>query len=512
MDKKQKYKILAIINGSVFIALLIAYLAMVLLSTERNLNKVFNIIFVLLLSVIVCIFFLCLLRFFHQKTLMKTLQEQALYTFGQPLCIFNRNLFENQVNQIRNRKKNRNAYQALIRFTIAPEDMVNINEAREESVAFNSAFVEYLKKNVFGTPNRFVYAYDDCGYYLYVFHGNRYEIINIVNSITDEIYRISEEKNIHLYIAPFFGIEEPKPTQTVTECCENAILARNASEANFESITFYQSSMKNVTFSETNDRIIEGLKNHEFVVYYQPKFSLKENKYISAEALIRWDSPEYGLLMPSQFIPLSESSGISNELDKFVLEQVATDIEDALKRGRSVVPISLNFSLFEFFHMNFLDTIIQTLERHHVPPSLIQIEILERTSQANPFLAVSIIKKLKEKGIRVMMDDFGIGYSNIANLGKIPFDAIKIDKSYIDNIEHDEKARNILKCLIELGKLNHLEVIAEGVDNQNQINILKEYGCDTIQGFYYSKAIPRKDFSDLLKKETETDRKEIRNP
>ena len=509
MDKKQKYQILATINGSAFITLLIGYIVMVLLTGKNQVNKIGNIVAVLLLSTLISAFFLYMLRYFHQKALMKILQEQALYTFGQPLYVFNRNLFKTQVNQMRNKKKNINAYQAIIHFTIAPEDMVNINEAREESIAFNAAFIEYIKKNVCGNPSRFVYAYDNCGYYLYIFHGNRYEIINIINSITDEIYRIAEEKNIHLYISPFFGVEEPKPNQTVTECCENAILARKASEANFESITFYQSSMKDITFSETNDSIIEALKNHEFVVYYQPKYSLKEKRYTSAEALIRWNSPEHGLLMPSQFIPLSEASGISNELDKFVLEQVAIDIEDAIKRGRNVVPISLNFSLFEFFHMNFLDTITQTLERHHIPASLIEIEILERTSQANPFLAVSIIKKLKEKGIRVLMDDFGIGYSNITNLGRIPFDAIKIDKSYVDNIETDEKARNILKCLIELGKLNHLEVIVEGADNQKQVDILKEYGCDTIQGFYYSKAIPRKDFSQLLKQEMDSDKKEV---
>lgn len=244
--------------------------------------------------------------------------------------------------------------------------------------------------------------------------------------------------------------------------------------------------------------ILKAIENEEFVVYYQPKFNLKEKKFVSAEALIRWNSPEYGLLNPGQFISKAEASGLSNELDKFVLVQVCKDLQDSIKRGRRVVPVSLNFSLFEFFHMNFITTIEETLEKYKIPANLIEIEILERTSQSNPFLAISIIKKLKEKGIRVLMDDFGIGYSNISYLSKIPFDTIKIDQSYIKDIEKDEKARNVIKCIIDLGKLNGLEVIAEGVDNEAQVKILEGFGCDTIQGFYYSKAIKRSEFSQLL--------------
>ena len=139
------------------------------------------------------------------------------------------------------------------------------------------------------------------------------------------------------------------------------------------------------------------------------------------------------------------------------------------------------------------------LQKYRVPPSLIEIEITETTSQANQFLSVSVIKKLKDIGIRVLMDDFGVGYSGIENLRNIPFDAIKIDKSFTDLITTDEKTRSIVKLLADLGHLNDIEVIIEGVDNKEQVDILRKMRVDTIQGFYYAKPMSDKDYEIFLK-------------
>ena len=163
-----------------------------------------------------------------------------------------------------------------------------------------------------------------------------------------------------------------------------------------------------------------------------------------------------------------------------------------------MLPVSVNFSLYEFYSANFLDTIVKIMEEYDIPTHLIEIEITEATSQANQFLSISIIKKLKDRGIRVLMDDFGIGFSNIGNLKKIPFDAIKIDKSFIDDLVTDIKAQEIVKLLIGLSKVNGMEVIAEGVDNKEQVDILRKIKCDTIQGFYYSRALSSKDYEKFL--------------
>ncbi len=498
MDKKNRYKLFAIIFGISFLIVLTIYLVVLFIGDLSTINKILHLVFIVFMSTFISLFFLFLMKFVNHSVLLKTLEAKDIYVFGKKLDIFNRNLFETRITRLRGKRHNRNAYQAVIRFTTSHESMVNFNSKREDSFTLNSSLAKYLKDTFDKQPQNYVYAYDNSGYYLYIFGGTRIEVLNICNNISDEIYKIVEENNLHLYIAPFFGIDEPKKNQYIVECIENAIIARNASEKNYETITLYQPSLRSVAKKDDATMILKAIENEEFVVYYQPKFNLKEKKFVSAEALIRWNSPEYGLLNPGQFISKAEASGLSNELDKFVLVQVCKDLQDSIKRGRRVVPVSLNFSLFEFFHMNFITTIEETLEKYKIPADLIEIEILERTSQSNPFLAISIIKKLKEKGIRVLMDDFGIGYSNISYLSKIPFDTIKIDQSYIKDIEKDEKARNVIKCIIDLGKLNGLEVIAEGVDNEAQVKILEGFGCDTIQGFYYSKAIKRSEFSQLL--------------
>ena len=167
-----------------------------------------------------------------------------------------------------------------------------------------------------------------------------------------------------------------------------------------------------------------------------------------------------------------------------------------------MLPVSVNFSLYEFYSPNFLDTIVNTLDEFDIPSDLIEIEITEATSQANSFLSISILKKLKERGIRVLMDDFGVGFSNLSNLKKMPFDAIKIDKSFIDDIVEDTKAREIVRFLINLCKVNNMEVVAEGVDKKDQLELLKKFRCDTIQGFYFSEALAKKDYEMFLKNNT----------
>lgn len=138
------------------------------------------------------------------------------------------------------------------------------------------------------------------------------------------------------------------------------------------------------------------------------------------------------------------------------------------------------------------------MNKYNIPPTLIEIEITEQTTNANNFIATSILKRIKDLGIRILMDDFGVGYSNIMNIRKTPIDVIKIDKSFIDEIVTDAKTRSIVKFLIELCKTNSLESIAEGVNDVKQVEILKKLKCDTIQGYYYSKPLCRNDFEKFL--------------
>ena len=333
---------------------------------------------------------------------------------------------------------------------------------------------------------------------MYTFKQNEITLQEIAELIVKEIYEFAAKECKHLWVQPFFGIAIVNKEQTMLQQIENALVARDYSERNFEVITFYQPSFRRGVSSSDIDEISEGLEKKEFVVYYQPKYDVVKKRFISCEALIRWKSEKHGFLTPTKFLGKAEAAGLIHEIDTFVLRKVCEDLNDLRRRGKRLLPVSVNFSLYEFYSSNFLNTILDVLDEYQIPTNLIEIEITEATSQANQFLSVSIIKKLKEKGMRVLMDDFGVGFSNVGNLKKIPFDAVKIDKSFVDDITGDVKAREIVKFLISLCKVNEMEVIAEGVDSKEQVDLLRKIKCDTIQGFFYSEPLSKTDYEKFL--------------
>lgn len=455
---------------------------------------------VISLFVFVALFFTYLLKYFNAKISLDILHNQNMHAFGKRSEYFDRTVFENVVNILRRKRKFKKRNQTLILFTGVPQSLSLNTSRRQNVIDFQSRTIEFLY-NYFvqeKSESRHVYCYDEGSFMIYCFGDSRMDIIHLVSVINDKLYQIVQQSQIHLLVTPYFGIDEVNEKESLLEAIENASLSRKISEKNFEMFNFYQSSFRQSASKDDAQRILDALKNKEFVVYYQPKFDLLRNCFISSEALIRWNSPTMGLLMPQAFVSVASAAGLTHELDLYVFEMVCENLMEAKKKGRRLLPVSMNFSLYEFYSADFLSLLISTMKKYSVDPRLIQIEILETTSQANPFLSVSIIKKLKDIGIRVLMDDFGIGYSNLGNLSKIPFDTIKIDKSYIDNIVEDKKARQIVQCMVDLGKINGLEVVAEGVDNAKQVEILSKMGCDTIQGFYYSKPLNRDEFERFL--------------
>ena len=440
-----------------------------------------------------------LFLFFNQFALLKTLQVENAYVLGQKSDFNNIYIFQKRVITASNLR--RRAKRHIIAFTIS-NLVVSQNFNRNlEIFSLNGHIVNYLKdlyKQVGARQGDFIFAYSRGAFLVYCFRQNEVSLKKIVEVISAEIYDFAAKECPHIWVQPFFGVAVVDKNETVAQQVENALIARDYSERNFESLTFYQANFRRGITSNDIEELEAALKNNEFVVYYQPKFNLDEKKFVSCEALIRWNSAKYGLLTPTKFLGKAETAGLIHEIDTFVLKKVCEDLNDLRRRGKRLLPVSVNFSLYEFYSANFLDTIVSILDEYKIPTSLIEIEITEATSQANSFLSISIIKKLKERGIRVLMDDFGVGFSNVGNLRKIPFDAIKIDKSFIDDIVEDVKSREIVRFLINLCKVNELEVIAEGVDRKDQLEILKKNRCDTIQGFLYSEPLAKTDYEKFL--------------
>ena len=451
---------------------------------------------------VVAIYFIVFSFYINSRITQVSIENDNEYNLGER-STFN-NLFAFQKNvQIRFslNKRFSKATQHIIAFTFSSSSVTQNVNRNKEIYTLNShlaTFLEEIPMKLGLKKNNFVFAFSRGAFLIYCYKQNEQVIQSICDLLIKDIYEFGEANCSHTWVQPFFGVTVMNNEETLTHQIENALLARDHSEKNFETITYYQPTFRKSVSASEVDELYAALENKEFVVYYQPKFDLNNRQFISSEALIRWNSKKYGLLAPTKFLAKAESIGLIHDIDIYVLRQVCEDLNDLIRRGRRTLPVSVNFSLFEFYSSNFLDKILGILEEFKVPPHLIEIEITEATSQANQFLSISIIKKLKEHGIRVLMDDFGIGYSNVGNLRKIPFDVVKIDKTFIDGIVTDTKAREIVKFLIGLCKINGMEVVAEGVDNKEQVEILRKAKCDTIQGFYYSQAIDKKAFEKFL--------------
>ena len=325
----------------------------------------------------------------------------------------------------------------------------------------------------------------------------------LIDEIETRIYEILREKDFRLYIQPYFGIynrrnENKEEHDIIYKVINYAMVAREIGENKFDSVTFYSDALSGNKETTEYEAIINALNRNEFIVHYQPKFSLNTKQFVSAEALVRWNSPKNGLVSPIKFISEAENGGLIHRIDMFVLEQVCKDLNEAKRKGRRMLPVSINFSIYEFYAPDFVEDIIKTINQYKVNPSLIEMEITESVSGANSFVPISIIKQLKAFGLRILMDDFGVGYSNFNNIKNMPIDVLKIDKSFIDYIVDDEKSREIVKLLIDFAKSLNLESVAEGVSSKEQVDILRRYKCDTIQGYYYSQPISRSDYEKFL--------------
>ena len=445
-----------------------------------------------------------LLAMLNQISFIYRLTIENSYTLGHDVFFYNFETFKIEASRVIKKRSNRKKHMYLIAFTTANAS-TTANAFHNDMITslnyYTSQFLTELnadRRSMFSSRNS-VYGFNRGVFLVVLTLKDQAQIPEFVSLISSRVFQIIEEKKLRVLVQPFFGVKEVFREDNIVSSIEDTMIARSVSESNFETFTFFNESFKSVSTNQDVKEIEDALNNNEFVVYYQPKYSVREKRFVSAEALARWDSPKYGLLGPAAFIEKAENAGLMSALDNYIFEKALSDLSEALKRGRRVLPVSVNFSLYEFYSYRFLDNVVSLLEKYHVPASLIEIEITETTSQANQFLSVSMIKKLKDIGIRVLMDDFGVGYSGIENLRNIPFDAIKIDKSFTDLILSDQKTRSIVKLLADLGHLNDIEVIIEGVDSKEQVDMLKRMKVDTIQGFYYSMPLSQKDYEIFLK-------------
>lgn len=300
------------------------------------------------------------------------------------------------------------------------------------------------------------------------------------------------------------GISEVKPEACdITYYIDNANVARKTAKGRGETccVEFANSMKRQIEKQmELTDSMQHALDHEEFAVYLQPKISLKEERIVGAEAFVRWIKGDGTILRPDEFIPLFEKNGFIKQIDFRVLEQVLAMLRQQLNRGEQVVPISVNFSRQSQEDEEFVEHILACLNYYQISPKLIQAEIAESTYLYDLKILDENRKQLRRNGISISIDDFGAGYSSLNILSKVSADVIKLDQQFLEESRRGKMTPEFMKYLVMMIKQLGFAIIAEGVETKEQVQMLKEAGCDQAQGYYYARPMPVKEFLEYLER------------
>ncbi len=258
-------------------------------------------------------------------------------------------------------------------------------------------------------------------------------------------------------------------------------------------------SKKLLKDAEITSKMNSALSNNEFEIYLQPKFSLKDDTLIGAEALVRWRESNGSMIFPNDFIPLFEKNGFIVELDKYVLGKVCETIRRWIDEGKKPIIISVNYSRHNLNNANLISNISEVVDSHNVSHEYIEIELTESTTIENENLITKLFFDLRKAGFKISIDDFGAGYSSLGLLKSLKADTLKMDRSFFNDKEEPVRAEYVVDGFIKLSHNLDMYVVAEGIEVIEQIEALKKMGCDAVQGYYYSKPIPIPEFEEKYK-------------
>ena len=306
-----------------------------------------------------------------------------------------------------------------------------------------------------------------------------------------------EENSLHISLSIGITVINSKH-QDINDILKHADIAMyQAKEAGRNTTCFYKEIMglqikEKLTLS---NEMREALKLNQFELYYQPIVNMKNNTINSCEALIRWNHPKKGLIFPDSFIPYAEESSLIIDIGDWVIDQACKQYKlcDA-----NLEDISVNISSRQFIQDDFIEKILRITEINDIPPSGLKLELTESVAIDNLSVTVKKMNLLKSLGFKMAMDDFGTGYSSLSYLKNLPFDFIKIDRSFIKDMLENEDDASLIKTIFAISKQFKFTVIAEGVETQEHIKALEELGCEYYQGYVRSKPVPAKEFSKLF--------------
>lgn len=291
----------------------------------------------------------------------------------------------------------------------------------------------------------------------------------------------------------------------VNTLCDRANMAKRSIKENSQmSYAFFDESMRHVMLveNEIEKKMELALLNNEFEVYLQPKYLFSDEQIIGAEALVRWNDPERGMLPPDDFIPIFEKNGFVKKIDTYMFEEVCKLLEKWKKEMDQLTNmiISINFSRLHLENMLLPEELLAIANRYDIDPRMIEIELTEGTIFNNEAQMVDIMSNLKNHGFHISIDDFGSAYSSLNTLKNLPADVLKLDKAFFSESSDNGRGKKIVTSMLNMAKDLDLVTVAEGVETQEQVDFLKEKGCDIAQGFFYAKPMNVLEFEEFVNK------------
>ena len=344
---------------------------------------------------------------------------------------------------------------------------------------------------------------DSDTFFLYIKSIDNFEDV-IINALEEASLNVTKEGRV----AYMIGVNRVVNRDlSVEKRFDDALRAMRLNKDNLQTslVVYDQKMQEDELFHE---KLILGfeksLENEEFKIYLQPKMNIAGDKphLSSAEVLVRWMHPVYGLISPTVFVPLFENNGLITRLDKYIWEKAAAQIREWKDKYGITLPLSINVSRVDLFNVTLLDDLMEIMHKYNLSFDELFLEVTESACVEDAKEVTKRVTALKNKGFIIEMDDFGTGYSSLHMLSSLPLDALKIDRSFVLNLLNNERSKMMVQVIVELAKLLSAKCVAEGVENEEQLKLLKEMGVEIIQGFYFSKPIPTDAFFDkYLKKE-----------
>lgn len=313
----------------------------------------------------------------------------------------------------------------------------------------------------------------------------------------DRIHNNPKEISLTTSFGVFIAKSKEEKELPIGLMRERALIAkRTIKKGALTNYAFFSDKFRNdiIMEQEIESEMHQALEDKQFVVYLQPKINLSDGKLKGAEALVRWQHPEKGLIMPDSFIPVFESNGFIIKLDEYVCREVCIMLRRWIDAGVEPVPVSVNLSRLHIYSGDVIGYLIGIIKKYEIPPKYLRLEVTETIFLGDTDKLNDVLTELHSLGFKVEMDDFGSGYSSLNMLKTVPVDTVKIDKEFFADEANTDKSKIVMKHTISMAKDLQMEVIAEGIETEEHVEFLKKSNCDVGQGFYFSKPMPFLEF------------------